>query len=277
MADTLPDGTRPGRVALRVNDRARLTEFYATVVGLEVGREDGDRTVLGAGGTPLLELCEDPAAPERSPEETGLFHTAFRVPSRAALGAALERVEREWRLDGASDHLVSEALYLSDPEDNGVEIYRDRPREDWPAAADGRVEMETLGLDLDPLRDLGEAAATAPPATTVGHVHLEVADLPAARDFYRTLGLRVRQQYGTSAAFLAAGDYHHHVGVNVWNGRSASLAGRGLAWFELVVPDEGDLAAVRERVDRRDVTRTASDALEVTDPDGISLRLRSRR
>jgi len=260
-----------GRVALRVADLDRMVAFYEAVIGLEtLDRADG-RAVLGVDD-PLLVLLATPDRPVRGTEETGLFHTAVRVPSRTALGDALDRIEAEWRLDGASNHHVSEALYLSDPEDNGVEVYRDRPREDWPVGGDGRVDMDTLPLALDDLRDAAAGADRAPSGTDVGHVHLDVSDLDAARSFYvDSLGLRVRQAM-PSALFFAFGEYHHHVGCNVWNGRSTPAEGRELAWVELVVDDaEG----IRARLDPDAVT-DRPDGFDVDDPDGITIRVRRR-
>jgi len=260
-----------GRVALRVTDLDRMVAFYEDVVGLRtLDRADG-RAVLGVDD-PLLVLLVAPGRPARGPDETGLFHTAVRVPSRAALGDALDRIEAEWRLDGASDHHVSEALYLSDPEDNGVEVYRDRPCEDWPVDDEGRVGMDTHPLALDPLRDAAAGANRAPSGTDVGHVHLEVAGLDAARSFYVDgLGLRVRQAM-PSALFLAFDGYHHHVGCNVWNSRSEPAEGRGLAWMELVVDDT---RAIRARLDPDAVT-DRPDGFAVDDPDGITVRVRRR-
>jgi catechol 2,3-dioxygenase len=272
----LPAATRVGRVALRVNDLDRLTGFYRDVVGLGVLTRVDGRATLGAGDEPLLELIAASGAPERGPEETGLFHTAFRFPSRTALGDALRRVRDRWRLDGASDHLVSEALYLADPEGNGVELYRDRPEERWPIAEDGGVEMETLPLDTGAIADLARCESAAPEGTTVGHVHLEVSSLPTARAFYAdVLGMAVRQAL-EEALFLAAGDYHHHVGLNVWNGRTAPSRGRGLAWFEVLVPDPDSLEAVRDRFSEAGVdVEDGNDVLVASDPDGIELRVRT--
>ncbi len=270
---TLPAPSRPGRVALRANDPDRLASFYRDVVGLAVLDREEDRATLGAGGRALLELLADPDAPPRGSDETGLFHTAFLVPSRAALGDALSRIRERWHLDGASDHRVSEALYLSDPEGNGIEIYRDRPKEEWPTNG-GRVEMDTRPLDLDALADQRRGEAGVPDETTVGHVHLEVSSIPQAREFYvEGLGLGIRQEWSDAALFLAAGDYHHHVGLNTWNGRTAPASGRGLAWFELLVPDRETLAAVRDRTgDTEPIDET--DVLSLSDPNGIELRLR---
>lgn len=268
------------RVALVVNDLDALVSFYGDVVGLTVHSRSHDAATLGAGETPFLELHANPDAPERTRQEAGLFHTAFRVPTRRALGDALDRIRTHWTLSGASDHLVSEALYLTDPEGNGVEIYCDRSFEDWQLAEDGSVEMATLPLDLD---DLGHESSEAdavpsetdavPSETDVGHVHLEVTDISASSTFYvDLLGLRVRQQFDDSALFVAASEYHHHVGLNTWNGRSDPVTGRGLDWFELVVPETLD--AVRGRlVDGGLSVEPVADGLVVTDPDGVTVRV----
>jgi catechol 2,3-dioxygenase len=277
MSPTLPDGARVGRVALAVADLDRLTHFYERVVGLVVHEHTDDWAVLGTADEPLLELHESDA-PERGEAETGLFHLAVRVPDRPALGAALERVEARWLLDGASDHLVSEALSLQDPEGNGIEVYCDRPREEWLRTESG-VEMDSLSLDLETLRAESDGAATVPIGTDVGHVHLEVSSIPDSRAFYvDALGLGVRDTWvrdgEPEALFVAAGDYHHHVGLNTWYGCTEPASGRGLAWFELLVPDGVD--AVADRLRDAGYPVEADDAgLRVTDPDGIRLRLRA--
>ncbi|MGM0684188.1 MAG: VOC family protein [Halobacteriota archaeon] len=301
-ADRLPAGTRIGRVALRVADLEEAVAFYRDVVGLAVLDRDGDEALLGVGGaagdenagpdaTPLLVLHRDPDRPERAPTDAGLFHTAFRVPSRAALGAALGRVRDRWRLDGASDHLVSEALYLEDPEGNGVELYRDRPREEWSTAADGTVRMATEPLDLAGVAaaaggpgDTGDAAPAdrAPPGTDVGHVHLEVTSLSAFEAVYvEGIGFAVGTT-GPGVRFVAAGGYHHHLGANTWRGRTTPASGRGLAWFEAVVPDAAALDAVRARAEAvasdGDVgvaVDERADGIAVTDADGIEVRVRT--
>ncbi|MDS0259317.1 VOC family protein [Haloarcula sp. S1CR25-12] len=272
----LPPGTRVGRVALTVADASEVAEFYDAIVGLAVHDRGGDRVVLGDGETPLLELREHPSAPERPRSAAGLFHTAFRVPSRRGLGDALSRIESSWQLSGMADHLVSEALYCRDPEGNGVEVYRDRPRSAWETTADGGVRMATDPLDAAGVRAAATGATGVPDGTDVGHVHLEVTDLDAAREFYAdALGMTVRTTYD-GAVFLAAGEYHHHIGANVWHGRSAPASGRGLAWFELGLPSDAAVAAARERLAAAGYeVATASDSVRVTDPDGIELRLRA--
>ncbi|MFB6118384.1 VOC family protein [Halosegnis sp.] len=274
---TLPPETRIGRVALAIADLNRMTDFYADVVGLVVRERTDDQAVLGTTETPFLVL-EASDAPERAPDETGLFHTAFRVPDRTALGAALERIETDWRLTGASDHLVSEALYLRDPEDNGVEVYCDTPRETWEMLPNGRVDIDTRPLDLGPIRAAGDGGETVPAETDVGHIHLEVSSVAAAREFYvDTLGFRVRREWPDAeqpdALFVAAGDYHHHVGLNTWQGRTAPKTGRGLAWAEILVPEAG-LTALKSRLRDADIEVGGDHELQITDPDGIDLRLR---
>ncbi|WP_284008471.1 VOC family protein [Haloarcula pelagica] len=271
----LPAGTEVGRVALTVADSDRVAAFYEETVGLSIHDDTGERTVLGDGETQLLVLHEHPTVPERMADETGLYHLAVRVPSRAALGAALERVERTGQLDGASDHHVSEALYLTDPEGNGVEIYRDRPRERWDEREDGTVRMATERLDRAGVEAASDATRSVPVGTDIGHVHLEVADLDATRSFYvDTLGMRVRATY-TGALFLAAGSYHHHVGANVWHSRVGPGEGRGLAWYELVVPNEAAVTAVRRRLTDSDrAVETTPDGIETVDPAGVTVRVR---
>lgn len=289
--DRLPAGTRIGRAALRVADLDETTAFYRDVVGLAVLDRDGDEAVLGVDAEPLLVLRRDPDRPERGRTEAGLFHTAFRVPSRAALGEALGRVRERWRLDGASDHLVSEALYLDDPEGNGVEIYRDRPREEWPTDGDGTVRMATDPLDVEGVAAAaGESDASAgsspvdraPPGTDVGHVHLEATSLSAFESTYVDgIGFEVGMT-GPNVRFVAAGGYHHHLAANTWRGRTTPASGLGLAWFEVVVPDADALDAVRTRLD---AVAAASDAeiavderdrgIAVTDADGIEVRVRT--
>jgi catechol 2,3-dioxygenase len=273
--DTLPKGTRIGRTALRVTDLDELTDFYRTVVGLSVLEESDTRSVLGVADAPLLVLDGDGDAPTRHRSGAGLYHTAFRVPSRAALGDALARIRNHWQLGGASDHWVSEALYLTDPEGNGIEIYRDFPREDWPRSDDGHVRISTEALDLDGIETAATGTTQAPPGTDIGHVHLEVSSLDAFRDFYvDTLGFEV-QTTVPAAAFVSAGGYHHHIGANTWHHRTAPVSGRGLSWFEVVVPDQGALDAVRSRLEGREIPVTETDdGLVIHDPDEIEVRIR---
>ena len=235
--------TEIGRVTLTVRDLDGERAFYERVIGLDQLAASEGRVVLGAGTRPLVELVEDRAAPPRPPGTTGLFHLAILVPDRAELARSLQRlIDARWPLQGASDHLVSEALYLADPEGNGIEIYRDRPRGDWQRSGD-ELRMATLPLDLnDVLAENGDAGVESgvPAGTKIGHVHLNVADLASSERFYADqLGLDVTARSYPGALFLAAGGYHHHIGVNVWRGDGAPpppAGALGLRSFELLVP-----------------------------------------
>ena len=254
----IPSETHIGPVCLTVADLDREREFYERAIGLRVlgdeGDADGSTLRLGADGTVAIELIGDPDAPPRRRGTTGLFHLAILVPSRADLASALRRVVGAGGpLAGASDHLVSEALYLTDPEGNGIEIYRDRPREEW-RRVDGQIEMATLPLDLDSLlAEQGEGESShAPAGTRIGHVHLHVADLAAAEEFYAgVLGFDVTVRDYPGALFLSAGGYHHHIGVNTWAGEGAPApppGSRGLRRFEILLPGTADLEAAERRL-----------------------------
>ena len=244
---------------LRVRDLDAMTGFYELAIGLRVLERDHDRVTLGAGdGPPLVELLHRPAADPRPDGTTGLFHLALLVPDRAELAAAIRRVtEAGWSFTGASDHLVSEAVYLRDPEGNGIEIYRDRPPEEWDWDA-GAVRMATLPLDVPGvMADLPEAAMPQMSAGTVlGHVHLNVADIALDRGLLRRRA-RVRRHDPRripGALFLSAGGYHHHIGSNTWEGPGAPpppAGALGLDAFEVVLPDAAALdAGARARRER---------------------------
>lgn len=237
--------------------------------------ESDTRAVLGVADTALLVLERALDAPARHRSGAGLYHTAFRVPSRAAIGNALARIREHWRLDGASDHGVSEALYLTDPEGNGVELYRDFPRDDWPRGDDGRVRMGSAPLDLDRVGAAAMGATQAPSEMAVGHAHLEVSSLDAFREVYvDALGFDVQTEV-PAASFVSAGGYHHHVGANTWHHRSEPNDGRGLSWFEVVVPEQSALDAILDRlVDHGIPVATSNDGLTVTAPDDIEVRVR---
>lgn len=273
---TLPSETEIGRVALTVTDLPPVIDFYRDVIGLQVLDSGDDATILGVDGQELLVLNHQPDAPARAVAGTGLYHVAFRVPSRTALGDALRRIESEWTLAGASDHGVSEALYLSDPAGNGVEIYRDFPQTSWAETPSGHVEMLTDPLDTQAVAAAATGEQSMPAESDIGHVHLEVSSVETARSFYvDALGLQVRAVHD-GAVFLAAGAYHHHIGVNVWQGRSKPHHGQGLSWFEIRLPDEATLDATGKRLHRSGYAVSETDTgLAVCDGDGIELRLRT--
>ncbi|MBE7212920.1 MAG: VOC family protein [Gluconacetobacter diazotrophicus] len=240
-----------GRITLTVRDRDRVAEFYQRVVGLHAMPSGGGPMRLGAGNDVLLELRHDPAARPASPREAGLFHTAFLLPGRSALAAWLRYAAVSGQpLSGASDHAVSEAVYLSDPEGNGVEMYADRPAAEWRWSG-GLVHMPSEPLDLQGLMALdGGGRWDGLLAATVGHVHLRVGDIPEAERFYAALpGLAVTARH-PGGTFYAAGGYHHHLATNVWHSRGAlprDGAATGLAAVELRLPAD-ELAAARSRL-----------------------------
>jgi len=238
------------RVALVVHDLPGVAGFYRQVLGLDELSQWPDRAALGVGGRTLVELIGDPAARRASPQEAGLFHTAFLMPSRAALARWLiHAASSGLRLQGASDHLVSEAIYLSDPEGNGIEVYADRQRDTWHGP-DGAIRMATERLDLNALARAADTGWTeAPEGLVVGHVHLQVGAVPEAEAFYAgKLGLPVMARY-PGAAFYGSGGYHHHIATNVWNSRGAGQRrGSATGLAELVLAaDPGELAALRAR------------------------------
>jgi catechol 2,3-dioxygenase len=213
-----------GPVHLIVSDLDRSVAFYQDAIGLQVHELTDQEATLGAGGDPFLILAGEPGA-ARAGRHAGLYHVALLYPSRDELARALQRlVVTRTPIEGAADHGVSEAIYLPDPDGNGLELYRDRPRADWPAPTQPgeKVGMYSQPLDLQALFDTvaaDEPVRRAGPGLTVGHVHLHVNDLGAAVDFYtRELGLDVMTMFGDQAAFLSWDGYHHHLGLNIWRG-----------------------------------------------------------
>jgi catechol 2,3-dioxygenase len=251
---------------LAVADIGRALSFYEGVLGMQVERCADGSVRLGAGAAPLLILEEQPGARPKPQRATGLYHVALLLPSRLELARVIRRfAETRYPLSGASDHLVSEALYLDDPDGNGLEIYADRPRSTWTFAR-GEVRMAVDPLDLDGI--LGELRADPAPwagmpaGSTVGHVHLHVKDLPSAEAFYcGVLGFEVMARYGSGALFVAAGGYHHHLGLNTWAGVGAPpppAGSAGLRHFAVSLPTPEARDAVLGRV------RAAGIAVEET-------------
>ena len=275
--DTIHPETTMGAVSLTVADLATADAFYQRALGLHALARSGDRVVLGAApGAPLVELVGDPDAPPRPRRSTGLFHLAILVPDRAELARSLRRVLAAGAgFTGASDHLVSEALYLADPEGNGIEIYRDRPREEWRREG-GEIAMDTLPLDVEGvLGALPEGAGDegVPEGTRMGHVHLQVSALPEAEGFYAAaLGFEPTVRNYPGALFVSAGGYHHHLGLNTWGtagGPPPPPGARGLRAYRVVVPDVAEVSRIAGRLEARGIEVSASDeGLRVMDPAG---------
>src|SRR5438309_2643493 len=259
-------------LSLRVRDLGSAERFYADVLGLPITDRRPDRIRLAPEERYFaLEILWDPRAPVRPRPSLGLYHFALLMPDRAALAGAIRRLlEGRWPIDGASDHGVSEAFYLHDPEGNGIELYRDRPRETWPIEG-GQVATATAPLDVDGLLGAAPTAAPLHPATRLGHIHLHVADLGEGERFYaHSLGLTVTQRTYAGALFLAAGGYHHHIGLNTWaRGRTAPAGATGLVSYAWRIP-AGAVDALEAHLRARAVPHGHADGtLALTDPVGI--------
>jgi catechol 2,3-dioxygenase len=280
--------TRIGAVHLTVADLERSLIFYRQQLGFaEVWRRDRS-AALGVADRVLLVLHESEHAP-RPHRTTGLYHFAILVPSRLELARSLRHFAAiGTRMQGFSDHQVSEALYLADPDGIGIEVYRDRPREEWRMSA-GRLQMTTDPLDVESLLQEAEADAKASgvgwtglaPGTTIGHVHLHVSFIEDSEQFYReVLGFDLMQRYGESASFMSAGGYHHHIAVNVWAGIGAPPpppGAIGLKHFEIVLPTTAALGDVARRINAAGVsTEVKEDLVCVSDPSGNHITLMSQ-
>jgi catechol 2,3-dioxygenase len=305
---SIAPATAIGRVHLTVSDLERSRVFYERLLGLSAAEQPDGSVLLGADGSvllgadgsvllggdgwagsnpPLLSIVGDSSASPRDPHQTGLFHFAILVPTRRDLAVALTRlVQGGWRLSGASDHLVSEALYLNDPDGNGIEIYWDRDRSMWRHDADGQLAMATLPLDVeDLLHELDDAPfdpdadALMPEGTRVGHMHLQVAELEQIERFYAgVLGFDVMVRGYPGALFVSAGGYHHHIGLNTWNSRGGAIpppGAIGLGDYEIKLPDAAALADVLARVRAAGIATSpaAGGATLLRDPSGNAILL----
>lgn len=277
--------TRIGAVHLTVADLEREVEFYRDRVGMALVEREGRTARLGApSGGPMFVLHERRGA-RRPARATGLYHVAILVPSRRDLARSIHRLAVAGeRFQGFSDHLASEAAYLADPEGNGLEIYSDRPREEWPRDEDGDYVLAVDPLDVEGLLAEAERPARleeAPPlaaGTIVGHVHLRVADLAKAEEFYvGTLGFEVTSRYDRTALFVSAGGYHHHVGLNTWQSLGAPPPppdAAGLRHFEVVFPGAGARDQVVARLTRAGIAMEECDTgLLARDPSGNGVLL----
>lgn len=275
----LPDTLRLGVAELAVSDLGRSVAFYEQVVGLRtVDRASHVATLGGTGGSAVLRLVETPGARPKPKDAIGLFHVAILLPERRDLAVVLARLARDRVRLGASDHLVSEALYLDDPDGNGLEIYRDRSKAEWPYR-DGALRMATEPMaaqevlaELSPGADLD---AAMPAGTVVGHVHLQVGDLAAARSFWiDAVGFALTTTY-PGALFMSAGGYHHHVAANVWSSRGRGPApedSAGLRSFEVMLPDANALDVVAARLEARGARSLRDErGLTAADPWGSTL------
>lgn len=271
---------RIGTVTLKVNNLPQMCAFYRDVVGLQIRQTSDEAADLGTPGETLVRLQQ--LANGRFPTRSaGLYHLALRLATRSALGHWLRHYAEKgapyWQ--GASDHGVSEALYLTDPEGNGLELYHDQPRTQWQIQPDGQIAVFAHRLDVDAL--IREAPHTKwrhlPPETDMGHVHFKVSDLDQARHFYADLcGFQIKTAYQRSALFVAAGDYHHHIGLNTWRSLAAPplpAEAYGLAETEIWLHGRSEPGKLAARLQAADYpVRFDGNDLLVTDPAGIELR-----
>ncbi len=270
----LSPALKMGAVALSVANLDRSIQYYTNHIGLTVRRQTADSVDLGTPERTLVNLVENPGArPSRG--KSGLYHFALLVPTRLDLAHVLRRlIDNQTPVTGFADHAVSEAIYLNDPDGHGIEIYRDRPRNEWEYP-NGQLKMTTDPIDLPGiLAELPENSAVdsqMASGTVMGHMHLHVANIRASEDFYvNLLGLDLIVRYGSSASFTSAGGYHHHLGFNTWAGEGApppAPDNAALQWYEVVLPDATALAAVVERLTQTQTPFTESDGvLFVQDP-----------
>ncbi len=274
---------RCGEAALRVRDLNTMVRFYQSAIGLTVLEQTRNGATLGVDKTPLLHLISRPDAPFERRNQAGLFHIAFLMPTRTDLARWLvHAAHAQVPLSGFADHSVSEAIYLDDPEGNGLEIYSDRPANTW-RWNDGVVTMGTHQLDVNAIVALTTTERStydaAPDRLRIGHMHLRVGDIRAGREFYElVLGLASTRGNDPQSAFLSSGGYHHHLAMNIWNSAGAGRRDdgtTGLDGFSLQIEDAALLAAQRERLQRQGhPVAELADSVKTTDPWGTILQLK---
>jgi catechol 2,3-dioxygenase len=272
---------RIGSVGLVARDLDKLTNFYRDLLGLTVQERTDRAARLGTGGVTLLQIEHRPDALPDDPATAGLYHTAFLMPTRQDHARWIMHIARNRvPITGASDHGVSEAFYLDDPEGNGIEVYNDRPAERWRWEGD-LVVMQTNQLDIEAILDeIDRTTATypaAPEGLRIGHIHLRVGSVEKAEAFYRgAIGLELTRRRG-GATFMSSGGYHHHVGANVWhsNGAGPRDSNRaGLSWFTIEAADDGAVDTMKDRLLAAEAPiDTTSGSIETADPWGTRIRI----
>lgn len=284
MTFKLNEQSHIGKVAIKVNDLLNMMNFYQNKMGLDVLSSTENTAILGIrkDNRELLELKKT-EKPNELTIKSGLYHMAFVVPNRKDLGNLLFSLIAVKQLDvqGASDHGYSEAIYLSDPENNGIEIYRDKPKEEWDILEDGTIKGITIPMDAQGVLDSRERIPNdkMPPGTTMGHVHLRVSDLQKSEEFYtNVLGYDLKYRFGGQALFLAAGEYHHHVGLNTWQSKGATFPtdqDLGLDYFTVEVPHTEALNAAKENIQKNDyeIFEEKEDSFRVNDDNGITIQV----
>ena len=282
MADfILPANTTIRQVTLRTRRLAPLNSFYQNILGLRQIRLNQKEARLSASGQEpaQLVLWQDETAPLHNRRQPGLYHVAWLVPSRQELARTLQHlIQTKWPLNGFGDHLVSEAIYLADPDSNGIEIYTDRPRATWPIV-NGMIQMDTLPVDVPNL--LAEAGNDLPDwqglhsGTIIGHIHLQVSSLAQAKNFYTgLLGFNVMQENYPGALFVSAGGYHHHIGLNTWHSQNAAPGPEnqtGLVSFTIGIPDAMAMSVIKKNLSdaQYSIKEQSAGGFKVQSPDKL--------
>ncbi|OTN89314.1 hypothetical protein A5819_001806 [Enterococcus sp. 7E2_DIV0204] len=278
MVYALPKTTIVKQVKLNVGNLEAMIDFYTQMIGLVLLKKEGKTAFLGAqDASESIVVLEEHVDPVVNNKTTGLYHTAFLLPSRKDLGNSLLWLMQNNIEIGAADHGYSEAIYLTDPEGNGIEIYRDKPMTEWDIQADGEIIGVTEELDADGVvaasdgQWLGMALGSK-----IGHVHLQVADLDETEKFYEQLGFSLKSNFGGRAKFFAAGLYHHHIGTNTWNGRNIALIGEnqlGLAWYSFQLPSKEEFELFVNYLDETSIEYVnENDQITIQDPNGMQIK-----
>ena len=277
---SLPDKLSMGPVTLRVKNLDLMTSYYRDGVGLDLISQVSDSAILGRVNEPSLILEHSPSLKYASENQAGLFHTAFLFDTKAHLASAVASVAAKYpgSFTGSADHLVSEAFYFDDPENNGVELYWDRARTDW-SWKHGQIEMGTFGLDPNEFLKANLPETLENRASNIGHVHLSVGSIEQAKDFYvDKLGFDVTMNWGGSALFVSAGGYHHHMAMNIWRSRGAGVRQPtiGLRDVSIILPKQDDLGEITERLLHKNVPmRNDGQVIHIDDPWGNQVSLKS--
>jgi catechol 2,3-dioxygenase len=271
-----------GKIHYNVSNLERAAYFYEEGLGMKVLEKSEKSVTLGTIADQPLLVLRRVNNPTPRKKTSGLYHVAIRLPSREDLARLIYHlVNNQVELDGVADHGVSESLYLTGPDDMGIELTCDRDYDQWPIDEDGQLDMITEELDLDDLiltiQGKNKKWTGLPAGTTIGHIHLRVAELKKTAEFYTKLGFEITQAYGEQALFFASGEYHHHIGANTWQSAGSDpLAAdtAGLNHFEIVLPDQNSLENLAKKLEEAELAlEKTEDGVSLVDPNGIHLKL----
>ncbi len=265
-------------IELKVFDLESTIDFYERVLGFRVFKEDDEKALLGSYKTPFLKLIRSDNLIRESPRSVGLYHVAYLLSSREELAVTLRHLlEIGAPIEGFADHLVSEAIYLHDPEYNGIEIYRDKPREEW-ITRNNKIIMSTEPLDIESLIALSKDLEwkRIDDSAKIGHIHLRVSNLSNAENFYtKALGLTLTFRY-YGAIFLSSGGYHHHIGANIWQSHGSRPRDEkmsGLSYFKIRLPSKEDMEGIIKNFEELKVKFNLEKELIVKDQDNITIHI----